>query len=358
MTVRCVQCGQENNPQYRFCGMCGAPLGPPPAAVASEVGRERVRIPVSGPSFLGLGDERYRDLDYLLEDEPPRGHGRLYLALLLLLASGALLAWHWQRDGYPWSGLLKSTISSRPAVSAPPVTAPDAASAAGPTVPLESTANPAPPEAQPATGATAQPPAAEPGASAPAISPAEAKPSQQASQVQSSQVQSSQVQSSQPQASQPGDRPEAAKIPTALPSPVSEPETTEPPPNETRASTAVPSPKSVVPKPSPSVSPDSFEDRLVADGEKYLYGRGVPEDCARAQRNLQIGARQSNAKAQTLLGAMYATGHCVGRDLPTAYRWFAKALHGDPGNSRVQRDLEVLWKQMTPEERQLAMRSQ
>ena len=63
-----------------------------------------------------------------------------------------------------------------------------------------------------------------------------------------------------------------------------------------------------------------------------------------------IGARQSNPKAQTLLGAMYATGHCVSRDLPTAYRWFAKALHGDPGNSRVQRDLEVLWKQMTPEE--------
>jgi TPR repeat protein len=96
----------------------------------------------------------------------------------------------------------------------------------------------------------------------------------------------------------------------------------------------------------------------VADGEKYLYGRGVPEDCARAQRNLQIGAKQSNSKAQTLLGAMYATGHCVSRDLPTAYRWFAKALHGDPSNSRVQRDLEVLWKQMTPEERLLAMKNQ
>jgi hypothetical protein len=95
----------------------------------------------------------------------------------------------------------------------------------------------------------------------------------------------------------------------------------------------------------------------VAEGENYLYGRGVRADCALAQRNLLIGAQHSNAKAQTLLGAMYATGHCVTRDLPTAYRWFAKALQGDPSNSRVQRDLEVLWKQMTPEERQIAMRS-
>ena len=36
-----------------------------------------MRPPVSGPSFLGLGDERSRDLDYLLEDEPPRGHGTI-----------------------------------------------------------------------------------------------------------------------------------------------------------------------------------------------------------------------------------------------------------------------------------------
>jgi hypothetical protein len=331
-------------------------LGPPPAAVPSNVGRERVRIPVSGPSFLGLGDERSRDLEYLLEDEPPRGHGRLYLALLLLVASGALLAWHWQRDGYPWSGfILKPTISNRPPVSTPPVPAPDSAAAAAPSVPVEPTANPAPPEAQPATSEAVPPPVAEPGAGAPANPSVAAKPGDQASQSQASQSQAS-----QPQASQPNDRPDSAagaKAPAAAPAQASEPETTESAPKEMRAATAAP-PKSVNRKPLPAAPPDSFEDRLVADGEKYLYGRGVPEDCERAQRNLQIGARQSNARAQTLLGAMYATGHCVGRDLPTAYRWFAKALHGDPGNSRVQRDLEVLWKQMTPEERQLAMRSQ
>ncbi len=309
---------------------------------------------MSGPSFLGLGDERSRDLDYLLEDEPPRGHGRLYLALLLLVVSAGLLAWHWQRDGYPWSGfILKPTVRTNAPVTPPPVPPPDSAAAAPPAVPVEPTANPAPPEAQPASEAI-QPAAAEPSGTGTAANPSVAAKATE--------------QGSSP--SDVADSGETAKPPTAGSSPKSETETAEPAPKETQVASAAPMSKPVTPmsvsprpatsKPSPALaSPaDSFEDRLVADGERYLYGRGVPEDCARAQRNLQIGARQSNPRAQTLLGAMYATGHCVNRDLPTAYRWFAKALHGDPGNSRVQRDLEVLWKQMTPEERQLAMKSQ
>jgi hypothetical protein len=352
MTIRCVQCGQENNPQYRFCGICGAPLGPPPAAVPHEVGRERVRVPVSGPSFLGLGDERSRDLDYLLEDEPVRGHGRLYFALLLLVVSAGLLAWHWQRDGYPWAGYIQKPVinvaspsaaptSSVPASSAPPpaLPAPDSAGAAAPVVPVQPTANPAPPEAPPVAGEPA------PGSTAASAAPTTAKATDTTSP--------------------PGADSDLGEAATKMPAPASPqkstPEATEPAPpapKDARAATATPVAKPVSPKPAPTVPADAFEDRLVADGERYLYGRGVPEDCARAQRNLQIAAKQSNAKAQTLLGAMYATGHCAGRDLPTAYRWFAQALHGDPSNSRVQRDLEVLWKQMTPEERQVAIRNQ
>jgi TPR repeat protein len=64
---------------------------------------------------------------------------------------------------------------------------------------------------------------------------------------------------------------------------------------------------------------------------------------------------RANTKAQTVLGTMYATGHCVGRDLPTAYRWFARALREEPQNSRISEDLQVLWRQMTPQEKQLAM---
>jgi hypothetical protein len=104
------------------------------------------------------------------------------------------------------------------------------------------------------------------------------------------------------------------------------------------------------------VPSQSYADRLVADGEKYLYGNGVTPDCDRAQKNLQAAARRANPKAQSILGTMYATGHCVTRDLPTAYRWFAKALHGDPTNERISRDLEVLWRQMSQDERQAALR--
>jgi hypothetical protein len=315
-----------------------------------------MRPPVSGPSFLGLGDERTRDLDYLLEDDPPRGHGRFYLALFLLILSGGLLAWHWQRDGYPWRYTPKAAVSSAP-VSPPSPAAPDAtAAAAPPVVPVEQTASQAPPDAQSTPGEAVQTPAEATPAGPPSADSsisdnpaAAAKPADQASKPdQSPGTGEAAAQASGPATASEGSEPEAAE-------PVS---TVTKAPKETRMAATAPIPKAPAPKPSPTAPAMTFEDRLVADGEKYLYGRGVPEDCARAQRNLQIGARGSNAKAQTLLGAMYATGHCVGRDLPTAYRWFAKALHGDPGNSRVQRDLEVLWKQMTPEERQLAMKGQ
>ena len=110
--------------------------------------------------------------------------------------------------------------------------------------------------------------------------------------------------------------------PEVVPSPVyaQDTDSTEaaeaPSPKEPPALTARrPSSEPAVSKPSPTIPTVSPEDRLVDEGERYLYGRGVRADCALAQRNLMIGARQSNPKAQTLLGAMYATGHCVNRDL-------------------------------------------
>jgi hypothetical protein len=322
--------------------------------------QERGRVsPVGGPSFLGLGDDRTNDLDYLLEEEPPRTHGRMYLALLLLVLSAGLLAWHWQRDGYPWTGLAQSPATSKVAPASPPETAPTA------TAPTPGTADPAPAQTQPSqaapgtvsgtaaqttTGDGAQPVAAQPSTDN-AVSPSPitvVKPPDQAtpSADGADPVDNAAKPSVAAPQAQDSDAPPAASVPL--------------PKERPAVPVAPPAPvqKPAVAKPAPTFPTVSPEDRLVDEGERYLYGRGVRADCALAQRNLMIGARQSNPKAQTLLGAMYATGHCVGRDLPTAYRWFAKALHGDPSNSRVQRDLEVLWKQMTPEERQLAMKSQ
>ena len=59
-------------------------------------------------------------------------------------------------------------------------------------------------------------------------------------------------------------------------------------------------------------------------------------------------AARLNAEAASLLGTMYASGHCVGQNLAPAYHWYARALHRDPANTRYKSDLEVLWNQMTP----------
>ena len=105
-------------------------------------------------------------------------------------------------------------------------------------------------------------------------------------------------------------------------------------------------------KPSPQVA--SPDDTLVTNAEKYLYGRGVPQNCDRALISLRAAANRQNTRAMTLLGTMYGTGHCVGRDLPNSYRWFAQASRQSPDNTWINRNLEMIWREMTPAERQLA----
>ncbi len=95
-------------------------------------------------------------------------------------------------------------------------------------------------------------------------------------------------------------------------------------------------------------------DAAFRKGEAYLYGRGVPENCDEAVKYLKAASAKSNAKARSAFGTMYATGHCVPRDLPTSYLWFALALRTDPNNQILEKDLSAIWNQMTPPERQMA----
>lgn len=105
----------------------------------------------------------------------------------------------------------------------------------------------------------------------------------------------------------------------------------------------------------PTAAPDSG-DADFQKGAAYLYGRGVRENCDEAVRNLKAASAKSNAKARSAFGTMYATGHCVPRDLPTSYSWFALALRVDPNNQILEKDLTAVWNQMTPPERQMATR--
>ncbi|MBI3475811.1 MAG: hypothetical protein HY010_08765 [Acidobacteria bacterium] len=131
--------------------------------------------------------------------------------------------------------------------------------------------------------------------------------------------------------------------------------------NVQKAQTPVPTParhevsatRIPAPKPAPAVDTG---DALFRRGEAYLYGRNGTEDCGNALKFLKMASDKQHAKARSTMGTMYATGHCVSRDLPSSYRWFALALQADPNNSILEKDLSAVWNQMTPPERQLATR--
>jgi hypothetical protein len=109
------------------------------------------------------------------------------------------------------------------------------------------------------------------------------------------------------------------------------------------------------PKPHAAIKPVQAIDP-VSEAQKYLYGRGVAQDCDRGLRLLKPAANQANPKAMIEMGALYSAGLCTPHDLPTAYRWFALALRKDPDNQAVQTDLQKLWGEMTQPERQLAIK--
>jgi hypothetical protein len=280
-----------------------APAPPPPPA------RESVPQPLSGPSFLGLGKEAAdnRSVSYLLEDDPVARPWGKYLLLMLLAGAVAGAGWHWRED----LGGLASRLSGRSTgVAAQPNSVPagsDKPEVRDPAAVAQGQTSAAPAPATTAGGVDSAPP-----------------------------PQPDQSQSSDQH--QPGD--------STSPTEVGKPDASAEPAHETAPAVV------------PSKVRATATDVLEAEGEKYLYGNGVRESCGRARKDLLAAAQHSSAKAQNVLGTMYATGHCATRDLPTAYRWFGRSLRQDPSNSRIEQDLKVLWNQMTPEERKLALRDE
>jgi len=85
--------------------------------------------------------------------------------------------------------------------------------------------------------------------------------------------------------------------------------------------------------------------------EIYAKGDGVPRSCQQALALLRTAAAKRNVQACNRLAAMYSSGACVQKDLVKAYRWLSSALAADPNNRWALQNRDLIWQQMTPEER-------
>jgi len=351
MYVRCTHCGYDNSPEYRFCGMCGAALAHPPVPAKPSV-REVASEPkpsngnaeaekygpsaenVHGPSFLGLSEDPKTEFHYLYEDEPPRSYAGLIFLVILLAAIGGASYWQWKHHGFPFNRFGTAAPSAQQSAS--------------------------PSEVAPAQSQDQQTHIDRPMTGAGDVLPTQPDQNKPPDTNKNSEGQSHEGQTPSAQGATPTGAPEGeqpARAETTPEKPAEEARATPPPsattsPKKPNRTPAKPAAKAATPPPAPKTSADA---ELEATGERYLYGTGgTPQNCVKAESSLRTAAMHGSAKAQAVLGTMYYTGHCVGRDLPTAYRWFARALRQDPGNSTLSSDLQVLWRQMSAQERQLA----
>jgi Double zinc ribbon/Sel1 repeat len=366
--LRCPSCGHINEAGHKFCGMCGArtdrrtltdrrPMPPDasrataianaqlptpetavgrvaappprvePAAVAAAAPAAEAEPPadartngtifrnespapapvprVSGPSFLGLGDEPANDAGYLLDDEGSSGGILKKLVLIAILAAIAGLVFVGWRSG---------TFRADPKPQKSPETEPAA-------LPSPRSANQT---------------------SAPEASPS---PSDKSASVDT-------TPSDSPSSSAATGRSDAKDLqPVAAKSPSPEP--------EERALSAADEDKSKPPATKvraadPPVAAKKPSAALLR-AQQYLQGRGgVRQNCEQGLVYLRAATQQNDPAAAVQMGALYASGHCVPQDRVMAYRWFNSAHELDPGNQWIQTDLQQLWARMTPQERQKA----
>ena len=97
-------------------------------------------------------------------------------------------------------------------------------------------------------------------------------------------------------------------------------------------------------------------DAPVQLADMYVKGAGVPRSCEQAVVLLKTAAAKENARARNRLASMYATGTCVQRNRVEAYRWLSSALTADPGSEWAQQNRDLIWQQMTPDERAAAQK--
>ncbi len=92
-------------------------------------------------------------------------------------------------------------------------------------------------------------------------------------------------------------------------------------------------------------------DAQVGLADMYIYGDGVPQNCDQGLVLLRSAAQKANSRARGKLGALYATGKCVSQNRVEAYRWLSLALSENQGSEWTEKNREMVWQQMSPDER-------
>ena len=374
------------------------PQQQPPEPVATRTVEPDPQPVISGPSFLGLNqpgpsrsggatrgsssENSSRSLDYLLEDEEPepQGRGKFVLVMIALALALGLGYLRWRNEGLDWltSGIKKtlgstsSESASQPAANsnADNSTAANPGSASSGTPAnsrLAAAANgtaassSASPDAKPGTptsgGAPVNPAAVNPAPGGREVVPVDSDSGAKAPADTAANSSAAKGAPANP-APESADSADSSDDGSHAAAPAAGAKSAASKPGDEDADNSDDEDSAPAAKPAPALTKPHAAKPLdmVAEGEKYIYGRGVGQDCDRGVKMIRQAANQSNAKAMISLGALYSAGLCTPRDLPTAYRWFAIALRKEPDNNSVQTDLQKLWSEMTPPERQLAIK--
>ena len=96
-------------------------------------------------------------------------------------------------------------------------------------------------------------------------------------------------------------------------------------------------------------------DAPVRLADMYVKGNGVPRSCEQALVLLKTAAIKENVRARSRLASMYSSGTCVQRNRVEAYRWLSSVLAADPSSHWAQQNRDLIWQQMTLEERAAAL---
>jgi hypothetical protein len=357
----CASCGSTNEPAYKFCGLCGTKIEPQPPGrqrqstaerggttvgedlrssgpiargphgdspkasqahlMPSEATRvlDRNQVPatpsmsgserrsfsatVGGPSFLGLSSEP-QNCEYLLEDENPSpGRFRGLLLVLLLAAIAGLIFTQWRSNHNATTNAHELAKPSSSGVAASqaenrtlstPQDAPS--STTGPASNTEAEQQHDQPDAKDDVNKAASTPESSADTSA-------KEPDQKENQ---SIGKSAGVKTTSKANETEEEHPERSKYPSTT----------------------------------------------LIKAQQYLQGRGVRQNCEQGLLYLKAATKQNDPDAAVQMAALYASGHCLRQDRVEAYRWFRSASDLQPPNRWIEKNLNLLWAEMTPAERQ------